>query len=97
MEDKYLSKAKRIDNGDWLVGYVVKYGYTGKEKYYIVPSYASDLYAIEVDPSTICRCAGLNDKNGKLIWENDILHNGNYFVVKWNEPCARFDIVLNNS
>lgn len=72
MEDKYLSKAKRIDNGDWLVGYVVKYGYTGKEKYYIVPSYASDLYAIEVDPSTICRCAGLNDKNGKLIWENDI-------------------------
>ena len=97
MEDKYLSKAKRIDNGDWLVGYIVKYGYTGKEKYYIVPSHASDLYAIEVDPSTICRCAGLKDKNSKLIWENDILHNGNYFVVKWNAPCSRFDIVLNNS
>lgn len=97
MEDKYLSKAKRIDNGDWLVGYVVKYGYTGKEKYYIVPSYASDLYAIEIDPSTICRNIGLKDKNDNLIWENDILHNGNYFVVKWNEPCARFDIVLNNS
>lgn len=72
MEDKYLSKAKRIDNGDWLVGYVVKYGYTGKEKYYIVPSYASDLYAIEVDPSTICRSTGLKDKNDNLIWENDI-------------------------
>lgn len=73
MEDRYLFKAKRIDDGDWLVGYVVKYGYTGKEKYYIVPSYASDLYAIEVDPSTICRCTGLEDKNGKLIWENDIV------------------------
>ena len=97
MEDRYLSKAKRIDNGDWLVGYVVKYGYTGKEKYYIVPSYASDLYAIRIDPSTICRCTGLKDENNKLIWENDILHNGNYFVVKWNAPCARFDIVLNNS
>lgn len=72
MEDKYLSKAKRIDNGDWLVGYAVKYGYTGKEKYYIVPSYASDLYAIEVDPSTICRSIGLKDKNDNLIWENDI-------------------------
>ncbi len=72
MEDKYLSKARRIDNGDWLVGYVVKYGYTGKEKYYIVPSYASDLYAIEVDPSTICRSIGLKDKNDNLIWENDI-------------------------
>lgn len=97
MEDKYLSKAKRIDNGDWLVGYIVKYGYTGKEKYYIVPSHASDLYSFLIDPNTICRCTGLKDENGKQIWENDILHNGNYFVVKWNEPCARFDIVLNNS
>ena len=67
MEDRYLFKAKRIDNGEWVVGY------TGKEKYYIIPSYASDLYAIEVDQSTICQCTGLKDKNGKLIWENDIM------------------------
>lgn len=26
-----------------------------------------------VDPSTICQCTGLRDKNGKLIWENDIM------------------------
>lgn len=71
--DRYLFKAKRLDNGDWLVGYVIKYGYTGKEKYYIVPSYASDLYAIEIDPSTICQCTGLKDKNDKIIWENDIM------------------------
>ena len=74
MEDRYLFKAKRIDNGEWVVGYIARYGHTGKEKYYIIPSYASDLYAIEVDPSTICKCTGLKDKNGKLIWENDIIN-----------------------
>lgn len=96
MEDKYLFRAKRVD-GEWVQGYIVKYGYTGREKYSIVPEYASDLYSFLIDPSTICRCTGLKDENDKLIWENDILHNGNYFVVKWNESCARFDIVLNNS
>lgn len=90
MEDRYLSKAKRIANGDWLVGYVVKYGYTGREKYYIVPSYASDLYAIKIDPDTICQCTGLKDKNGKLIWENDIVNTqcGKAIVV-WDKAELR--------
>ena len=74
MEDRYLFRAKRIDNGWWVAGYIARYGHTGKEKYYIIPSYASDLYAIEVDPPTICQCTGLKDKNGKLIWENDIVN-----------------------
>ena len=91
IEDRYLFKAKRIDNGEWVVGYIARYGHTGKEKYYIIPSYASDLYAIEVDPSTICQCTGLKDKNGNLIWENDIVdflgHKG---LVKYE--CGSFGI-----
>ena len=77
MEDRYLFKAKRVSNGEWIVGGLVRYGFTGKEKYYIVPDYASDLYAIEIDPSTICQCTGLKDKNGNLIWENDIVKINN--------------------
>ena len=78
MEDKYLVKAKRTDNREWVVGGLVRYGFTGKEKYYIVPDYASDLYAIEIDPNTICQCTGLRDKNDNLIWENDIIYKSFY-------------------
>lgn len=73
MEDKYLSRAKRVSDGEWVVGYIIRYGHTGKEKYYIVPTYASDLYCFLIDKNTICQCTGLKDKNSKMIWENDIV------------------------
>lgn len=73
MEDRYLFKAKRIDDGEWVVGYIARYGYTGREKYYIIPSYASDLYSFLIDKNTICQCTGLKDRHGNLIFENDLM------------------------
>ena len=70
MEDRYLFKAKRIDNGEWVQGYL--FGIW--EKRYILWGMINDIpNMIEVDPSTICRCTGLKDKNGNLIWEGDII------------------------
>ena len=76
MNDRYLYKAKKKNWRElptemwWVEGYL--YGIW--ERRYILWGMTNDVpNMVEVDPSTICQCTGLKDKNGKLIWENDVV------------------------
>lgn len=66
MENRFLFRAKRKDNGEWTEGFLLK-RWDGLWIFSIDEKFA-DL----IIPSTLCQCTGLKDKNGKLIWENDI-------------------------
>lgn len=76
MDSRYLYRGKRIDNGEWVEGYL-SYPFCtekGNESYYF---YAKDSLGFfcrcVVDASTICQCTGRTDRDKALIFEHDVV------------------------
>ena len=89
-----LFRGKRLDNGEWVYGYYVHIGPVSCQRAYIIPEYTSAIYVEEVDPSTVDQYTGLMDKNGKRIFEGDIVSTDiarPYFIVEFRDGCFMFN------
>lgn len=83
MEDRYLFRGKTII-GDWVQGFLAS-----KDDKWYIGNKAGRPLAFEIRPETICQCTGLKDKNGKLIYENDIV---SHKYKKYTEEATDYTI-----
>ena len=90
--NNHICRAKSLDTGEWVYGYYVSTTDPLLDcayHYILSQEYNSDTGLLDsfiswrrVDPNTVCRYTGMEDKNGTPIYENDCIGNM-YNVIEY--------------
>lgn len=107
--DKHICKAKDIETSEWVYGYYVaipeEYGHGELVHAIFDPNKCEHIYMgeykdygwHEVDPKTICQCAGWCDSNKTLIFEKDIVEfvgpNTHRDLIWWNNEMSEMEAI----
>ena len=102
MNNRYTSRGKRKDNIEWVEGVAIfadnKAFILNNAKVEFITGFNENrlnFVLVEVIPETVCRCTELKDKNGKLIFEGDIVkdtQSGICYFIKWFSEYACYSL-----
>lgn len=83
MNREILFRGKELNSGKWV------YGYLWSKRTIGVTSPVGNVDEVVVDPATVGQCTGLPDRNGKRIFEGDIIQRKGYiYPLGKQEPCG---------
>ena len=98
MNNRYICKAKRKDNNEWVEGVAIfadnKAFILNNAKVEFIKGFNENrlnFVLVEVIPETVRQCTTLTDKNGKWIFEGDVVRTKYYGKIIGNRNVADYD------